>query len=185
MTLSRTPCSQVYCLFMTGMWWTCYKAIWWYSCTSNHATPSRALYCLAVLSNLKMTTILFKSQMGWSARAVTTVAFLSRISLATNVGWSHLRMILWSNITKLTATIMTLFFSRLQTDAFSALTLLVVSRKDMPIKKLSGGVLAWLYLWGEVQIRIWPSWYHCHSLSLATGNPDWFCFWLSGTGWLG
>ena len=29
-------------------------------------------------------------------------------------------------------------------------------------------VLAWLSLWREVQICIWPSWYHCHSLSLAS-----------------
>ena len=34
-------------------------------------------------------------------------------------------------------------------------------------KKLSGGVLAWLSVWDEVQICIWPSWCHCHSLSLA------------------
>jgi len=37
-----------------------------------------------------------------------------------------------------------------------------------PVKKLSGGVLAWLSLWGEVQTCIWPSWCHCHSLSLAS-----------------
>ena len=35
-------------------------------------------------------------------------------------------------------------------------------------KKLSGGVLAWLFVWSEVQICIWPSWCHCHSLSLAS-----------------
>jgi len=35
-------------------------------------------------------------------------------------------------------------------------------------KKLSGGVLAWLSVWSEVQICIWPSWCHCHSLSLAS-----------------
>jgi len=33
---------------------------------------------------------------------------------------------------------------------------------------------------GEVQICIWPSWCHCHSLSLDPVNPDWF--YLSGTG---
>jgi len=33
---------------------------------------------------------------------------------------------------------------------------------------------------GDVQICIWPSWCHCHSLSLASVNPDWF--YLSGTG---
>ena len=26
----------------------------------------------------------------------------------------------------------------------------------------------------KVQICIWPSWCHCHSLSLAPVNPDWF-----------
>jgi len=36
-------------------------------------------------------------------------------------------------------------------------------------------MLAWLSVWGEVQICIWPSWCHCHSLSLAPVNPDWFC----------
>ena len=37
-----------------------------------------------------------------------------------------------------------------------------------PVKKLSGGVLAWLSAWIEVQTCIWPSWCHCHSLSLAS-----------------
>jgi len=30
------------------------------------------------------------------------------------------------------------------------------------------GVLAWLSVWSEVQTCIWPSWCHCHSLSLAS-----------------
>jgi len=34
-------------------------------------------------------------------------------------------------------------------------------------KKLSGGMLVWLSVWGEVQICIWPSWCYCHTLSLA------------------
>jgi len=29
-------------------------------------------------------------------------------------------------------------------------------------------VLAWLSVWSEVQTCIWPSWCHCHSLSLAS-----------------
>ena len=37
-----------------------------------------------------------------------------------------------------------------------------------PVKKLSGGVLAWSSVWSEVQTCIWPSWCHCHSLSLAS-----------------
>ena len=36
------------------------------------------------------------------------------------------------------------------------------------VKKLSGGVLAWLSVWSEVQTCILPSWCHCHSLSLAS-----------------
>jgi len=60
------------------------------------------------------------------------------------------------------------------------LTLLVVWQEVHPAcKKLSGGVLEWLSLLGEVQICIWPSWCHCHSLSFAPVNPDWF--YLSGT----
>ena len=37
-----------------------------------------------------------------------------------------------------------------------------------PEKKLSGGVLAWLSVWSELQTCVWPSWCHCHSLSLAS-----------------
>jgi len=36
------------------------------------------------------------------------------------------------------------------------------------VKKMSGEVLAWLSVWGEVQICIWPSWCHCSSLSVAS-----------------
>jgi len=49
-----------------------------------------------------------------------------------------------------------------------------------PVEKLSGGVLAWLSVWSKVQICVWPSWHHCHSLSLAPVNPDWL--YLSYTG---
>jgi len=42
--------------------------------------------------------------------------------------------------------------------AFSALTLLVGPQEGHPAsKKLSGGVLAWLSVWIDVQICIWPS----------------------------
>ena len=33
---------------------------------------------------------------------------------------------------------------------------------------MSGGVLAWLSVWSKVLTCIWPSWCHCHSLSLAS-----------------
>jgi len=41
---------------------------------------------------------------------------------------------------------------------FSALTLLVGQQEGhLACKKLSGGVLAWLSVWSEVQTCIWPS----------------------------
>jgi len=44
------------------------------------------------------------------------------------------------------------------TLAFSALTLLVGRQEGHPAcKKLSGGVLAWLSVWREVQTCIWSS----------------------------
>jgi len=59
------------------------------------------------------------------------------------------------------------FFSE-SVFAFSASTLLVGWQEGHPAcKKLSGGMLAWLSVWDEVNICIWPSWCHCHSLSLA------------------
>jgi len=42
--------------------------------------------------------------------------------------------------------------------AFSALTLLVGRQEGHPAcKELSGGMLAWLFVWSEVQTCIWPS----------------------------
>ena len=51
-----------------------------------------------------------------------------------------------------------------------------------PVKNLSGGVLAWLSVWNEMQTCIWPNWCHCHSLSLASVKsrlvlPFWY--WLT------
>jgi len=65
-------------------------------------------------------------------------------------------------------------------DSFSALTLLVGQQQGhLACKQLSGGVLAWLSLWGEVHICIWPSWCHCHSISCSSKSklvlPEWFC----------
>ena len=55
-------------------------------------------------------------------------------------------------------TIISLFIPRV---AFSALTLLVGRQEGHPARKnlsnLSGGVLAWLSVWSEVQTCIWPS----------------------------
>jgi len=43
-------------------------------------------------------------------------------------------------------------------QAFNALTLLVGRQEGhLACKKLSGGILAWLYVWGEVHICICPA----------------------------
>ena len=47
------------------------------------------------------------------------------------------------------------------------------------VKKLSGGVLAWLSVWSELQTCVCTSWCHCHWLSLASvksrsGLPFWY-----------
>ena len=60
-------------------------------------------------------------------------------------------------------------FTYLMKVTFRALTLLVGQQEGHPAcKKLSGGVLAWLSVWSTVQTCKWPSWCHCHSLSLAS-----------------
>ena len=41
-------------------------------------------------------------------------------------------------------------------------------RKGIRPVKTEWWVLAWLSVWSEMQTCIWPSWCHCHSLSLAS-----------------
>jgi len=46
--------------------------------------------------------------------------------------------------------------------AFCALMVLIGQQEGHPTcRKLSGGMLAWLPVWGKVQICICPSWCHC------------------------
>ena len=60
------------------------------------------------------------------------------------------------------------FSCRISVVAFSALQLFVGRQEGHPAcKKLRGGVLAWSSVRSEVQTCIWPSWCHCHSLSVA------------------
>ena len=69
-------------------------------------------------------------------------------------------------------------------SAFSALTLLVGWQEGHPAcKKLSGGVLALLSAWRELQTcMIWLRWCHCHSLCLASVKSRLvllFWYWLA------
>ena len=53
--------------------------------------------------------------------------------------------------------------------SFFTKSLMVGRQEGHPAcKKLSSEVLAWLSVWSAVQTCIWPSWCHCHSLSLAS-----------------
>ena len=90
-------------------------------------------------------------------------------------GWKHHSSVAYLNVTWLSinGTVSSIFCQVLSKFlsffySFSALTLLVGRQEGHPAcKKLSGGVLAWLFVWSGVQICIWPTWCHCHSLSLA------------------
>jgi len=63
-------------------------------------------------------------------------------------------------------------------SAFSALMLLVGWQERHPsCKKLDGGMLECLCVWVKVQICIWPSWCHCHSLSLIGFPGDLWLTW--------
>jgi len=59
-------------------------------------------------------------------------------------------------------------------DAESGQCLLCTAFNILGWSVYCGEMLAWLSVWGEVQICIWPSRCHCHSLSIAPVNPDWF-----------
>ena len=87
-----------------------------------------------------------------------------RISMnVTGAAWSVFRLMNYNCLLALYKLLYKLLF------AFSALTLLVGRHEWHPAcKKLSGGVLAWLSVWSEMQTCIWPSWCHCHSLSIAS-----------------
>jgi len=60
--------------------------------------------------------------------------------------------------------------------------MLLVGRQEghPACKKLSGGLLAWLFLWSDVQISYGPADATATHCLLLQYNPDWF--YLSGTG---
>ena len=89
---------------------------------------------------------------------------------STTIGWASVWF--WSVLLFQFALLLTVWLFGsvwVRSSAFSALMLLVGRQEGhSACKKLSGGVLAWLCVWSEVQTCIWPSWCHCHSLSLAS-----------------
>jgi len=67
----------------------------------------------------------------------------------------------WRDLLSLTIPLLQVRFTArlfIFTHPISALTLLVGRQEGHPAcKKLSGGVLAWLSVWSEVQTCMWPS----------------------------
>jgi len=75
-----------------------------------------------------------------------------------------------------------LAFVSVELTAFSALTLLVGWQERHPVCKKTEWWGAGVVVWSNVQTCIWPSWCHCHSLSLASVKsrlvlPFWY--WLT------
>jgi len=102
-----------------------------------------------------------------------------------SLGWRCSKAAAWTvdvaHLTEFFSKIFLVIYLFISTHvAFSALTLLVGRQESHPAcKRLSGGVLAWLSVWSEVQTCICSSWCHCHSLSLALGKsrlvlPFWY-----------
>jgi len=62
-----------------------------------------------------------------------------------------------------------------QLAPLSALMQLVGRQEGhLACKKLSCGILAWLSVWGKVQICIWPSWSHCQICFTFLVLPFWY-----------
>ena len=137
---------------------------------------SRWSFVLLVWCNDKITNYVIDAdaklwaQMSSLSTSITSLYFV--VSIRRVVDYSWLGSMPWA------------FFSvLLLLVAFSALTLLVGRQEGHPAcKKQSGGVLAWFSVWSKMQTCIWPSWCHCHSLSLASVKsrsvlPFWY--WLT------
>jgi len=116
-----------------------------------------------------------RSSSGWRNLVSGEIDFLTQLYLLVRwccsscVNCRHCQLtLLWWLCRLLLLELISLFVSDCSVFAFSALTLLVGRQEGHPAcKNLSDGVLAWLSVWSEMQTCMWPSWCHCHSLSLA------------------
>ena len=123
----------------------------------------------------------------WTLTIVSlwTASLLCRISLhhytySSMAWWTTL---LIARLRYIRCDLLNILWCAFSAFAFSVLTLLIGRQEGhLACRKLSGGVLAWLSVWSEVQSCIWPIWYHCHSLSLTSVKsrlvlPFWY--WLT------
>ena len=107
--------------------------------------------------------------------------FFTQSSSSFRSTYPYQRSLFCCNINAMSST-PSLSLSSLLGSLFFSLTPHIHLKEGHPAcKKLSGGLLAWLSVWSEVQTYRWPSWCHCHSLSLASVKsrlvlPFWYQF---------
>ena len=122
----------------------------WGLLTAFHQT-SRQLTCnVSVSVSSRTHSVSSRTQFPTSRSRLGSCTFTSRVSSRPKRSHAHpchlsTSFLFWNRY-------------RNKTSAFIALTLLVGRQEGHPAcKKLSGGVLAWLSVWSEVQTCIWPS----------------------------
>ena len=162
----------------------------WSIVEAAEATAHPTWWCIIIIVVIVAIMMMWESlqtwlRMDWHSRLLATFLFLH--STCQKYVYTQLYIKRSQNlfllVTKtrkpsLEATLITLYMYQ-----YSALTLLVGWQEGHPAcKKQSGGVLLWLSVCSKVQTCIWPSWCHCHSLSLASVKsrlvlPFWY--WLT------
>ena len=146
----------------------CYSsALRCWNILQNGNTDGCLVPCCGQISVLTLLVPLMSSSLLWCFGFTASVNFMSAESYANWVSFVF-HFLTFRTIIK-SALWMCIFLN------FSDLLLSVLwrcwlcGRKGIrPVKKLSGGVLAWLSVWSKVQTCIRLSWCHCHSLSLAS-----------------
>jgi len=169
--------------------WVCFMKCLWNVSIDDTPKAQMTFDCVFVRSHSYLVhTVHFELThlvWTWAAQLTVVLAVLAQVVRRTLIFCQTFQMMMmmmamvvhrWVNLLSLHQ----LFFSCMWFER-QCLMLLVGWQEGHPAcKKLSGGMLAWLSDWGEVQICIWPSWFY--SLSLSPGNQNWFWFHLSGNG---
>ena len=115
------------------------------------------------ISHLKRFTV---GKGKWPSRTfkVITIAAIRAIKNITSCYWPVITTSLSSTISEISS----LFHVTLRSDNVQ-----FKSQTTCTLHFMSGGVLEWLSVWGEVQICIWPSWSHGHLYCLLLWvGPD-------------
>ena len=137
-----------------------YRDIWVEPCVRSHYTFSGACLCCCMSV---VTIVHCCSLVWWISTHLFGVQWQQSNSPAATVPKTFPSVYLFFWLLKPSAH---LTWNKI--NAFSAFTLLVGRKEGHTVCKKLSGYLAWLSVWSKVQTCIWPSWCHCHSLSLAS-----------------